>query len=154
MVSTPQPFNGIVLGMVAGRPADAAQPAPPPQLVSLIDAEQFHHLAVRQAQRCRRDGLAFSALVLHAPVDTEIGPMRHQQLLTECARRLCSRVRETDCVACWQASHFGVLLPRSDAASAQVVLTRLLRSAGGPYRLGEHLMSLQLAGQPLGLPAH
>lgn len=153
MLSTPQPFSGIVLGLADGRAADAPDPAPPLDMVALIDEAQFQHLADRQAQRCRRDGQAFSALVLHAPVDPELGPVRQKQLLTECARRLYSRVRATDCVARWQESHFGVLLPRSDAANAQAVLARLLRSASGHYRLGDHLLTLRLLGKPLGLPA-
>jgi|JI10StandDraft_1071094.scaffolds.fasta_scaffold27139_3 hypothetical protein len=153
MLSTPQAFSGIVLGLADGRAADAPDPAPPLDMVALIDEAQFQHLADRQAQRCRRDGQAFSALVLHAPVDPELGPVRQKQLLTECARRLCSRVRATDCVARWQESHFGILLPRSDATHAQAVLARLLRTASGHYRLGDHLLTLRMLGQALGRQA-
>ena len=154
MVSTPEPFIdlGLGIGAVEGRTATTRRLAAATMVVVVSDSAQFQHLASRQVQRCRRDGQVLSTLVLHAEFDTEPDALRRQQLLSECARRVCSRVRATDCVARWQESHFGVMLPQCDAAHTQLVLARLMQIASGNYRLGNQLLTLRLQGQPLGLP--
>jgi GGDEF domain-containing protein len=124
--------------------------APPVMLVELADAEDFRRLAQRQALRCRRNGEMMAVLALQVQFDAEPDEALRQQLLLECARRLCGRVRSTDVVAHWQGTHFGVLLLRCQAVNAEVVLARLIRSGGGVYRLGELRPRLQLQGQVQG----
>jgi hypothetical protein len=153
MVSTPEPFIDLGLGIsaVESRTTPTRRPAAATMVVVVSDSTQFQHLAGRQVQRCRRDGQVLSTLVLQAEFDTEPDALRRQQLLSECTRRVCSRVRSTDCVARWQDSHFGVMLPQCDAANTQLVLARLMHVASGNYRLGNQLLTLRLQGQVLGL---
>lgn len=122
---------------------------PPAQLTELADAAGFALLAERQAMRCRRHGDLLSALTLQVQFVADPDEALRQQLLAECARRLRSRVRATDVVARWQATHFGLLLPRCAPLHADAVLTRLTRAGGGDYRLGSLLLTLQLSGQVL-----
>jgi len=124
--------------------------APPALVVELASAEDFSRLVERQALRCRRDRQGLSVLRLQLQFDSEPDEALRLQLLAECARRLCSRVRASDCVARWQATHFGVLLPRCEPAQAEAVLARLTRFAGGNYRLGERLLHLRVQGHVLG----
>jgi len=121
--------------------------APPALVEDLASADDFTRLVERQARRCRRDGQVLSALGLQVQFETGPDETLAAQLLAECARRLCSRVRASDSVARWQSTHFGVLLPRCEPVHAQAVLARLTRFAGGHYRLGEQLLDLSLQGQ-------
>lgn len=123
--------------------------APPAQVNELPSLDDFQRLLERLALRCRRENQALSALLLQVHPDPDADAALVLQLLAECARRLRSRVRSSDDVACWQGTQFGVLLPRCDALNAPAVLARLTRFAGGPYRLGERLLHLRLSGQVL-----
>lgn len=126
------------------------RPAQEVTVLDLPDAGEFTRLADRQALRSKRTGEAQSALVIevlfYAPCDEAL----QLRLLAECARRLRSRVRATDTLARWQATHFGVLLPRCNPQQAEAVLKRLTAFAGGDYRLGRRLLAVHLQGGVLG----
>lgn len=136
---------------------DLAPPrmAPPALVVDLAAGDDFAHLVERQTLRCQRDRVPLSALHLQVLFETEpdTDPGLRVQLLAECARRLCSRVRSSDSVARWQGTHFGVLLPRCEPVHADAVLARLTQAAGGPYRLGELLLHLRVQGRVFGTAA-
>lgn len=123
------------------------RPTPPALVANLVDAGEFQRLAERQIARCKRDGQPLSVLSLQVVFDAEPDAALRQQLLAEWARRLCSRVRSTDCVARWQDTHFGVLLVRCEAVNAEAVLARLARAGSGNYRVGDQLLNLRLQGQ-------
>lgn len=126
------------------------RPALPALVVELAGVDDFRRLVQRHTLRCKRDGQGLSALALQVQFDAEPDEALRLQLLSECARRLCSRVRATDIVARWHGTHFGVLLPRCEPAHAEAVLARLTRFGGGNYRLGDLLLHLQLQGRTLG----
>ena len=127
--------------------------APPAPVVELAHDDDFSRLVERHALRCRRDRQVLSVLRLEVLFESQPDDALRPQLLAECARRLCSRVRSSDCVARWQGTHFGVLLPRCEAVHAEAVLARLKRCAAGDYSLGGLLLSLQVQGQVLGRAA-
>jgi len=127
-----------------------ARHAAPALVAELADADDFKRLAGRQAVRYRREGQVLSVLSLQVQFDSPPDPALAERLLAECARRLCSRVRATDCVARWQGTHFGVLLPRCEPVQAEAVLARLTRFAGGNYRLDDLLLHVSVHGQALG----
>ncbi len=126
---------------------------PPLPVVELADADDFRRLAQRHLLRCRRDGRPLSTLIVQAHADPAIGEAQRLQLLAECARRLRSRVRSTDVVACWHGTHFGVLLPHCEPQHAEAVRLRLLAHAGGPYRLAAQLLALDLHGAAISVAA-
>ena len=137
------------------RPAPTPLRGTPPPLpvVELADADDFRRLAQRHLLRCRRDGRPLSTLILQAHADPAIGEVPRQQLLAECARRLRSRVRSTDVVACWHGTHFGVLLPHCEPQHAEAVRLRLLAHAGSAYRVGVQLLQLDLHGAAISVVA-
>ncbi len=133
------------------RPAERRTPPQPrpssPTLVQpLDDAQAFQRLLERACLLSRRQGEALSVLRLQAWLAGDLAAPVQAELLAECACRLGSRVRRTDTVYGWQASHFGVLLHGCEARHAFAVLERLTQCASGSYRLGAQLLHLQLQG--------
>lgn len=121
----------------------AGRAAPAQRLLDLADADEFRRLSDRRALRCRRDGQELSALTLWLP---RCGADPLPALWEACARRLCARVRISDIVTGWQASHFGILLPGCRAEHAPAVLRRLLQAAEDPYSLDGQQVRLRLQG--------
>lgn len=127
------------------RVREQARIAPPPRALQLDGAPAFITLVDRHIARGRRQGQGLSVLCMVAdqlpePRDGE----STEWLLDECTHRLCSRVRATDEVVRYGRRHFGVLLLGANEAAAWAVSLRLLRAAGGLYRLGEQLLELRL----------
>lgn len=123
----------------AGRPPAPSRAAPlegTAGLVALVD---------RQITRSRRQNLPFALLCLVAePAARRNAEEQTRRALTDCASRLCGRVRATDHVARYGPCHFAVLLPEATDAAAWVVALRLLDAGSGTYRVGDELLELRL----------
>ena len=160
---SPQQDDGGRAGLTAGHSADdsaendargsatmmgeckAGRSPAPSRAAPLEGAVGLVALVDRQITRSRRQNLPFALLCLVA----ELPPRRNaaeqtRRALTDCASRLCSRVRATDHVARYGPCHFAVLLPEATDAAAWVVALRLLDAGSGTYRVGDELLELRL----------
>ena len=126
------------------RPVRQTQPAP---LLDLSDEQDFLRRMERACLNSRRQDEALSVLQLQAHFATPVDEPLRAELLDECARRLCRRLRAADSVMRWQGLHFGVFLHRCEAGPADAVLQRLSRYAGGHYRVGAQLLKLEVQGR-------
>jgi hypothetical protein len=128
----------------------ANRTASPLRWLCLADAGDFGRLLGRKTLRCRRDGQELSALTLQL-LCSSADPS--PALLDACARRLCGRVRASDVVTSWQASHFGILLLGCRAGHAAAVLSRLLQASEGTYSLDGQLYHLRVQGMVVATPS-
>lgn len=123
----------------------AARPPAPSRAAPLEGSAGLVALVDRQITRSRRQNLPFALLCLVAELPARRNAAEQtRRALTDCASRLCSRVRATDHVARYGPCHFAVLLPEATDAAAWVVALRLLDAGSGTYRVGDELLELRL----------
>jgi GGDEF domain-containing protein len=122
-----------------------ARPPAPSRAATLEGTAGLVALVDRQITRSRRQHLPFALLCLVAELPARRNAAEQtRRALTDCASRLCSRVRATDHVARYGPCHFSVLLPEATDAAAWVVALRLLDAGSGTYRVGDDLLELRL----------
>jgi GGDEF domain-containing protein len=155
--NSPQDDGGRA-GPAAGRTADegargiaatmgerlSARPPAPSRAAPLEGTAGLVALVDRQIIRSRRQNLPFALLCLVAEPPARRNAEESRRALTDCASRLCGRVRATDPVARYGPCHFAVLLPEATDAAAWVVALRLLDAGSGTYRVGDELLELRL----------
>ncbi|HWT83239.1 MAG TPA: diguanylate cyclase, partial [Candidatus Methylomirabilis sp.] len=103
----------------------------------------------RQLAHARRYGACGALLFLNVDqfkdINSSLGHVAGDQLLTSLAGLLRERVRGTDCLARVGGDTFAILLPQTDGQQAGIVAEHLLQRVQGH--------SIVIAGQPLSVTA-
>ena len=128
----------------AGCPVDRLETAVIAVSGAMEVAAQLERLVVQS----RRQRSAFALLwisVLH--VEGGAGPVTpdvERQVRDEVARRASTRIRATDRLLRESERDTCILLPGGGDTAALVVAARFLRALGGPYRIGDELVRVDL----------